>query len=470
MRPSASLLCLLVGVVLAPRMVDGPGRVRSNDGTPPLVSIPSPDGSGRAERRATADGWRGVRVDRTGRIMADFGPDIHPLGWSTTGESLLAVRLTDDGHDLVTVEPVVIDSHGVVQPNPGGPGEPEWVRLYLGCGPAPPARPAGPGSSGPAARAAAVPMAVAVDPGHGGPGAGQWTGNNGDGGGAVGPGGLTEQWVNLRVSELLMEWLDHDPRFAGSFRTRTSSTQAVSLPDRVALAARHDAALLVSIHHNGLPAGTPNRTESYWCRRNTGCGDEAACSRPARELHDAVVAAFHYPGHGALEDSSGTGLFHFYVLRYALRPAALVEASSITGDSGEEWRFGHDPFEQHARDEARAIYSGILGWCGFSTAASPESLSVLPAPVTLGEPRSGPGGSIVVSIERRGNSGDLTLELTDLHGRRLRVDRFGAAVRSITWRWNGRNGAGGRIAAGLYWLVARQNDRIVASRRLTWLP
>lgn len=41
--------------------------------------------------------------------------------------------------------------------------------------------------------------AIILDPGHGGPGGGKF-GSNGDGVGAVGPNGLTEEWVNLQVA------------------------------------------------------------------------------------------------------------------------------------------------------------------------------------------------------------------------------------------------------------------------------
>lgn len=443
-------------------------------GHPPvLVTIPSPDGRVRAERRLGPGGWSGVLLDRTGGVLADLGFDIHPLGWVAGGDSLLAVRLIDDGHEVRVVESVVLGRDGSIRPAPRGVGEREWASLYMRPATTSPDSAPGPTAAGELRagdRWVALPSVVAVDPGHGGPGAGQWNGNNGDGGGAAGPGGLTEQWVNLRVSELLMEWLDNDPRFSGSFRTRTASTQAVSLADRVALASQHGAALFVSVHHNGLPAGVPNRTEAYWCRQNGSCPDDAACAGPARKLHDALVAAFHYPGHGALEDSSGTGRFHFHVLRAAGRPAALVEASSISGDSAEEWRFGHDPSEQHARDEARALYIGILDWFGYSTAASPEQAERIPAPVTLGEPRHEPGGAITVEVECSQPAGDFALELTDLLGRRLRRDRLEPVGHPIIWRWDGKNGAGTRMSAGLYWLVARQDDRILASRRLTWLP
>ncbi len=44
---------------------------------------------------------------------------------------------------------------------------------------------------------------IIIDPGHGGPTAEQWNGDNGDGAGTTGPNGLTEQWVNLQIANLL---------------------------------------------------------------------------------------------------------------------------------------------------------------------------------------------------------------------------------------------------------------------------
>jgi N-acetylmuramoyl-L-alanine amidase len=45
---------------------------------------------------------------------------------------------------------------------------------------------------------------LCIDPGHGGPGGGKY-GSNGDGEGASGPHGLTEEWVNLQVGFKLRE-------------------------------------------------------------------------------------------------------------------------------------------------------------------------------------------------------------------------------------------------------------------------
>jgi hypothetical protein len=248
----------------------------------------------------------------------------------------------------------------------------------------------------------------------------------------------------------------------------------VSLADRVALAAQAGAAFFVSIHHNGLPAGVANRTESYWCRLSPACADEDECRRPAQLLHDRVVAAFGHAGRGALEDSAGSGRFHFYVLERASMPAALVEASNISGDLEEESRFGRDPAEAHARAEALALHAGILlGALGYPAAVEPAA----PAGRGAGGPAvhldlapPGAGGAVVVRLSAPGVVGDLALDLVDLLGRRRRRLFAGRAPIETERAWDGRDDGDRPLPAGLFWLVASIDGRIVASRRVIRLP
>ncbi|HEX7878300.1 MAG TPA: N-acetylmuramoyl-L-alanine amidase, partial [Candidatus Eisenbacteria bacterium] len=313
-----------------------------------LFAAPSPSGRWIAERRLVNDAWTGRIVATDAGTTFDLGPHVFPIGWQGKDDLLRVVRLVDDGHELIEA------ASGFVHPADGAVvtwKEDEsvagvadaWRRAYAAVAPPP-------------VTASAAPLVVAIDPGHGGPGAGTWNGNNGDGAGARGPNGLTEQWVNLRVAGFLAADLARDPRFAGSFLLRSSATAAVTLADRVALAAQGGAGFYLSIHHNGLPTGAANRTEAYWCGLNAHAGE---CPDMAWRLHDRIVDAFGYTGRGAFEDSAGTGRFHFYVLRHAAMPAVLTEASNLN-DAAEEDRFGHDPVERHAKDEAVALHLGLI--------------------------------------------------------------------------------------------------------------
>lgn len=419
-----------------------------------LVDLPAPRGGARVVRVCDVSGARTLWLAASGDTVAALGADFIPVAWRPDGAALRGYRLIEDGHDLVEARPEERRPGARPTPWADDPGV-DFNRRLSGLAEA--LRRAAP-------QAPATALPICVDAGHGGPGAAQWNGVNGDGAGAHGPAGLTEQWVNLRVSAFLMQYLAADPRFAGSFRTRVAEMQLVTLADRVLLAAQGGAALFVSVHHNGLPAGTPNRTEAYYCRANPLCGSEAAWSRPARLLHDRVVGAFGYPGRGALEDSSGSGRFHFYVLRNSPCASALTEASNLNADPHEEDLFGRDPGEAHARAEALALYRGILEWAGYPTGV-PE-----PAPAAAGLPAATLGAPRVITPTLLefdwAVSGALVLEprLFDVSGRLLR-------------RWPPLTGPGrgvfrldlaaeaGPAGAGLYWLALMGEGTVPVSRR-----
>lgn len=418
-----------------------------------LIDLPAPSGGARVVRVVDPAGARTAWLAAPGDSLP-LGADFIPVAWRPDGRAVRGFRLVEDGHDLVAAWPE--ERRPGAAPAPWRDGAPAFEAALA-------ARVEALRRAAPAAPATALP--ICVDAGHGGPGAAQWNGNNGDGAGAAGPTGLTEEWVNLRVSVFLMQYLAADPRFAGSFRTRTADTQLVTLADRVLLAAQGGAALFVSVHHNGLPNGVANRTEAYYCRRNTLCGGEAAWSRPARLLHDRVVAAFGYPGRGALEDSSGSGRFHFYVLKNSPVPSALCESSNLSGDAHEEDLFGRDPGEAHARAEALALYRGVLEWAGHPTAVpEPEPVGAQ-GPVRLAPPRAAGSGRLEFdwSID-----GPLTLRplVLDVAGRRRRAlpALRGPSAGTLALDPGGPAEA---LPPGIYWLVLAGPGTAPVSRRFS---
>ncbi|MDZ4804247.1 MAG: N-acetylmuramoyl-L-alanine amidase [Candidatus Eisenbacteria bacterium] len=430
-----------------------------------LKTVRAPNDAWIAERRFREDAWRGWIVSADGTRAFDLGPLIHPINWNADGDTLHAVRLVDDGHALIEAGWVVVVNGAVIRvAGSGDSALGAWRLAYL-AGQARTAdveeRRSHPGPSN------AAPMRVAVDPGHGGLGAGVWNGNNGDGAGSRGPNGLTEQWVNLRVAQFLIGDLVDDPRFAGSFLLRTSSTQQVSLADRVALASQGGADFYLSIHHNGLPTGASNRTETYYCRQNSSCGDELmpgaplppgdACQEMALKLHDRIVDAFGYTGRGAFEDSAGTGRFHFYVLRNTTMPAVLTEASNLN-DLLEEGLFGSDPLERHAKAEAVALHLGLVD-LAFGTTGLPDlNLPGIKPPVLVRATRRDAGGGLRLSIQSS-LPGPHALSLFDPLGRRV----------AELAPFDGPSEASVSCCAGItfpVWLLVRHGGTIVAVRRL----
>lgn len=429
-----------------------------------LMSLPAPDNQWIAERRFIDDAWRGWIASADGTRAHDLGPEIHPIRWSAGGDTLFAVRLVDDGHVLVEAGWVaVVDGAVIGLPGSALSAVVAWRLAYLEFG----AETAGDEErrSRPV-QSNAAPRVVAIDPGHGGLGAGVWNSNNGDGAGSHGPSGLTEQWVNLRVAQFLLGDLMDDPRFVGSFLLRTSATQQVSLADRVALATQAGADFYLSIHHNGLPTGATNRTETYFCRQNSSCGDEfasaaalppePACHEMAWRLHDRIVDGFGYTPRGAFEDSAGTGRFHFYVLRNSTMPAVLTEASNLN-DPVEEGLFGLDPLERHAKAEAVALHLGLIDLAFGSTGTPPAPPTDTPSGVVLGVPGRHGDGGFTLPI-RSTLPGRHTLSIIDPLGRRVAglapFNGPGDALLSL------------QVPAGaLVWLVVRHGGMIVAVQR-----
>ena len=94
-------------------------------------------------------------------------------------------------------------------------------------------------------------ISILLDPGHGGADPG-----------AVGPTGLKESVVNLRVARYLSDLLRAD---GAEVKMTRNSDVFISLADRVAMAARLNPDLFVSIHHNAsLKPRTVNRSEIYY--------------------------------------------------------------------------------------------------------------------------------------------------------------------------------------------------------------
>ncbi|HHY46275.1 MAG TPA: N-acetylmuramoyl-L-alanine amidase [Firmicutes bacterium] len=165
---------------------------------------------------------------------------------------------------------------------------------------------------------------IVVDPGHGG-----WDP------GAVGPTGLTEKEVNLRVGTALRNCL---VEYGGATVMMTRwGDQDVSLEDRVNMANWWGADRFVSVHHNASTNPYYNGTETYAYTYGSWTSLDMR-----NKVHQRLVRGLGLPDHGPKTAN-------FYVLRYTRMPAILTEASFITNpyqearlkDPGYTWREGY---------------------------------------------------------------------------------------------------------------------------------
>jgi len=165
---------------------------------------------------------------------------------------------------------------------------------------------------------------IFIDPGHGGPEPG-----------AIGPSGLREADVNLRVATVLRNCL---VEYGGATvkMSRTGDVD-VSLGERTAAANYWGADRFISIHHNASYNRSYNATETY---AYTYAGWTALDLR--NKVHRKLVAGLGLP-------DGGVHTANFYVLRNTWMPAILTEASYISNpyqearlkDMGYTWREGY---------------------------------------------------------------------------------------------------------------------------------
>lgn len=144
-------------------------------------------------------------------------------------------------------------------------------------------------------------LKICVDPGHGG-----------SENGSIGCNGVKEKTVNLDISLKLKAALER----AGAqvIMTRMTDGETVSLDERVNIAGRADADLLVSVHNNALPDGRDpwkeHGTSTYWYQPQS--------TELARQLKDSVISAADFP-------DIGCRFQNLALCRPTAMPAVLVE-------------------------------------------------------------------------------------------------------------------------------------------------
>ena len=172
---------------------------------------------------------------------------------------------------------------------------------------------------------------IMLDPGHGG-----------NESGAIGPGGLTEKEVNLKLAYLLRTRLEK--KGFAVVMTREDDRQ-VGLAERVALAQKADATLFVSLHFNSTAQGNDPRqlagTSLYWYYPQSV--ELARMLRP--ELLKRVRLG-----------DDGFYYRNLAVLRNSWMPAVLVEGGYIIQPETEAMLEQGDLLKR----EAKAICSAII--------------------------------------------------------------------------------------------------------------
>lgn len=162
---------------------------------------------------------------------------------------------------------------------------------------------------------------IALDAGHGGSDSG-----------AIGPTGVTEKGVTLRVAKALQKLLQAEG--ATVLMTRTTDTEVspkkANASDVEELQARCDvgndgnADIFISMHMDSFTNSTPSGTTGYYYTKGS-----KASQRLAQYVSEGVATAL---GTG----NRGTKSCNFYVVKHTDMPATLVEMAFISNDKEEK--------------------------------------------------------------------------------------------------------------------------------------
>ncbi len=189
---------------------------------------------------------------------------------------------------------------------------------------------------------------IIIDPGHGGADRG-----------AVGPSGIREKDVNLRIARHLATMLTRSGAVVRMLRETDRSVgppggeKREELEARLAASERIDGDFFLSIHNNAVGSGDPMSsygTETYYWTPMSAL--------PARLLQNALCARLH-------TRNRFISWRPFYVLRSGDMPRVLVECAYVSNPT-EEQRLATERF---AVDAATALMEGLQEF--FARAAVP---------------------------------------------------------------------------------------------------
>ena len=186
---------------------------------------------------------------------------------------------------------------------------------------------------------------ITIDAGHGG-----------NDSGAIGPTGVTEKSVTLRVALALQKILASEG--ATVYMTRTTDTEVSpkgadasdieELQARCDVANQHDSDIFISIHMDSFTNGAAKGTTGYYY---------ALGSKKSRDLADKVRA-------GVIDQigtsNRGTQSCNFYVVKHTDMPATLVEVAFISNPTEEKLMNSEDGVQK----AAQGIADGIADFFG----------------------------------------------------------------------------------------------------------
>ena len=186
---------------------------------------------------------------------------------------------------------------------------------------------------------------IALDAGHGGSDVG-----------AIGPTGVTEKGVTLRVATELQKRLVKEG--ATVLMTRSTDTEVspkkAKASDIEELQARCDvgndqnADIFISLHMDSFTNSSPSGTTGYYYVSGSKAGQ-----RLAKELSEGIVSAL---GTG----NRGIKSCNFYVVKHTTMPAALIEMAFISNDK-EERLMNSD---EGVKKAAEGLVNGLISFFG----------------------------------------------------------------------------------------------------------
>ena len=192
---------------------------------------------------------------------------------------------------------------------------------------------------------------IVVDPGHGS--YKSTTATTLDSG-AVGPSGVKEKDVNLRIALALKSYLEADG--AKVIMTRTKDVGVMTLTARAQVANNNNADMFSSIHCNSSTSSSAHGTETFYSvvdEYNSTISDALKNQRNAlaKSVQTNIVAQLQRSNRGVKTEN-------FTVITKSKMPAVLVETAFISNPT-EERLLNSASFQDSA---AKGCYLGIRGY------------------------------------------------------------------------------------------------------------
>lgn len=186
---------------------------------------------------------------------------------------------------------------------------------------------------------------ITIDPGHGGSDSG-----------AIGPTGIMEKSVTLRIAKELARLLQAEG--ATVYMTRTGDTEVAAnganatdieeLQARCDVANSHNSDIFVSIHMDSFSSGEAHGTTGYYYTKGSKNSEKLA-DRVRQGVIDQIGTS-----------SRGTQGANFYVIKHTDMPATLVEVAFISNPQEEKLLDSEDG----VRKAAQGIADGIADYFG----------------------------------------------------------------------------------------------------------